>query len=288
MLRILTAGQAPRINKMFWSFFLCLALTCGLGLAGCGGSGASSPATQNQPPATPPGPTNPVTQNPPSPAPQPAPPPVPQPLLQALSAQGPVRIMPLGDSNTFGIFVPGAYRIKLYQNLTADGINAHFVGSLSNGPDSLPSQANEGHSGWTIGNIADAVDGWLKTYNPQIVLLMIGTNNMPAGQDIPSAEHQLSALIDQIAKDIPQAHIVVASIPPVTWPPDNANVLQYNAAIPGIVAAKAGQGEHVSFMDMYAAVPISDLASYAHLNAAGYDKMADAWYTTLKTLTTAN
>lgn len=80
----------------------------------------------------------------------------------------------------------------------------------------------------------------------------------------------------------------MASIPPVTWPPDNANVLQYNAAIPGIVGAKAGQGEHVSFTDMYAAVPMSDLASYAYLNADGYDKMADAWYTTLKPLTTAN
>ncbi len=192
--------------------------------------------------------------------------------------------MPLGDSNTFGIFVPGGYRLKLYQNLTADGINVNFVGSLSNGPDSLPSKSNEGHSGWTIGNISDAVDGWLKTYNPQIVLLMIGTNNIAAGQDIPSMERQLAALLDQITRDLPQAQVVVASIPPIAWPPDNANVLLYNAAIPGIVAAKAAQGEHVVFTDMYNAVPLSDLASYAHLNADGYDKMADAWYSALKSL----
>lgn len=126
------------------------------GLSGCGGGGASVTATKAvQAKAT-----------------------APQPLLQALNAQGPVRIMPLGDSNTWGQLVPGSYRTQLYQDLATEGIRTQFVGSLSNGPDALPSKNNEGHSGWTISQIAGGVDTWLKASQPQIVLLMIGTNDI--------------------------------------------------------------------------------------------------------------
>lgn len=88
MLRTSITGQALYINRLLWSLLLCLGLTCDLGLTGCGGGGgSSSPSSQKQP----------------------------QPLLQALRAQGLVRIiMPLGDSNTFGIFIPGAYRCGLH------------------------------------------------------------------------------------------------------------------------------------------------------------------------------
>lgn len=52
-------------------------------------------------------------------------------------------IMPLGDSITDGIFVPGAYRIKLWENITNAGYKVDFVGSLSNGPAELGDKDHE-------------------------------------------------------------------------------------------------------------------------------------------------
>jgi lysophospholipase L1-like esterase len=231
------------------------------GLCGCGGggSGTSGPPVQAI-----------LTPN--------------QPLLQALNAQGPVRIMPLGDSNTWGQFVPGSYRTQLYQDLTTEGIRTQFVGSLSNGPDTLPSKSNEGHSGWTISNLAGSADAWLRASQPQIVLLMIGTNDVWQQRDMADAPKRLGDLIDQIARDLPQSYIVVASVPPMSSLDNNSGIVAYNSAIAPLVAARAAGGEHVSFADIYAAVPPADLMDEAHYNAAGYAKTADVWNDALKSL----
>lgn len=209
-----------------------------------------------------------------------------QPLLKALNAQGPVRIMPLGDSNTWGQIVAGSYRTQLYQDLTAEGIQAQFVGSLSNGPDNLPSQANEGHSGWTISQIAGSADAWLKASQPQIVLLMIGTNDVWRQQDPADAPKRLGDLIDQITRDLPHSYLVVASVPPMSSVNNNSAIVVYNSAIAPLVAAHAAGGEHVSYADIYDAVPAADLMDEAHCNADGYAKMAEAWNTVLESLST--
>ena len=48
-------------------------------------------------------------------------------LVATATAQTPpIRVMPLGDSITQGT-VPGGYRNKLYQTLTAAGYNVDFV-----------------------------------------------------------------------------------------------------------------------------------------------------------------
>lgn len=194
--------------------------------------------------------------------------------------------MPLGDSNTWGQFVPGSYRTPLYQDLTAKGIRAQFVGSLSNGPDNLPSKSNEGHSGWTISQIAGSADAWLKVSHPQIVLLMIGTNDVWHQQDPANAPKRLGDLIDQLARDLPRSHIVVASVPPLASAASNSAIVAYNSAIAPLVAAHAAGGEHVSYADIYAATPPADLMDEAHYNADGYAKMAEAWNNVLESLST--
>ncbi len=193
--------------------------------------------------------------------------------------------MPLGDSNTWGWLVPGSYRTQLYQDLTAQGIRAQFVGSLSNGPDNLPSKNNEGHSGWTISQIAGGADGWIKAAQPQIVLLMIGTNDVWHQQDAANAPKRLGDLIDQLARDLPHGYIVVASVPPLASANNNSAAAVYNSAIAPLVAAHAAGGEHVSYADIYAATPPVDLMDEAHFNADGYAKMAEIWNNTMERLT---
>src|SRR5689334_13802099 len=66
---------------------------------------------------------------------------------QAAAAATPLRVMPLGDSITWGVGSPSgnSYRSFLANKLTAEGHTLDFVGSGRNGTMSDPD--NEGHSG---------------------------------------------------------------------------------------------------------------------------------------------
>ena len=124
-------------------------------------------------------------------------------------------IMPLGDSITGE---PHTYRETLYGLLTTAGCAVHFVGSQYDQYATIPEKNHEGHPGWTIGNIAGSVDGWLLSTPPRYVLLMIGTNDVAwwcaqTGAQVADAH---AALVDQILADAPGAWGIVASISPWT------------------------------------------------------------------------
>src|SRR5215471_8541351 len=100
------------------------------------------------------------------------------------------KIMPLGDSITFGYNAQdetqgqgGGYRFPLSQLLISAGLNINFVGSLKNGPPNWPYNSNEGHPGACIADIANGItpvnqggQGWLSLAQPDTILLMIGTD----------------------------------------------------------------------------------------------------------------
>ena len=143
-----------------------------------------------------------------------------------------------------------------------------FVGSLSNGSAALADREHEGHSGWRIDQISASVAGWMNTYRPDIVLLMIGTNDMVQGYQLSTAPNRLSALIDQITGTLPTSHVIVASIPRVVGTPDFERVQAYDATIPGIVDAKVADGKHVSYADIYGVIGPDDLhTDNTHINA---------------------
>ena len=199
-------------------------------------------------------------------------------------SNGGVRVMPLGDSITDGVTVPGGYRIGLWQRFVNDGYKVDFVGSLSNGPSTLGDHDHEGHSGWRIDQIDANITGWLRTYTPHTVLLHIGTNDVIQNHDLANAPARLSALIDHITASVPSAEVLVATIIPLANSGQEASVRTFNAAIPGIVQSKAAAGQHVHLVDMHAALTAADLADGVHPNAAGYDKMAATWYSALRSI----
>ncbi|SDR21859.1 cellulose binding domain-containing protein [Thermostaphylospora chromogena] len=192
-------------------------------------------------------------------------------------SNGGVRIMPLGDSITDGLTVPGGYRIDLWQKLVADGYTIDFVGSQSNGPASLGDRDHEGHSGWRIDQIDANIVGWLQRYTPRTILLHIGTNDMY--QNPNGAATRLATLIDRITTTAPDAELFVATIIPLAGA--DATVRAFNSAIPGIVQSRADAGRRVHLVDMYSALTLADLADGVHPNAGGYSKMATVWYNAL-------
>src|SRR2546426_9533585 len=113
-------------------------------------------------------------------------------------SNGGVRVMPLGDSITDGLTVPGGYRIGLWQRFGSGGFRVDFVGSLFNGPSNLGDHDHEGHSGWRIDMIDANIVNWARTTNPHSVLLHIGTNDVLQNFNLPAAPSRLSTLIDHI------------------------------------------------------------------------------------------
>ncbi|MBO0779490.1 MAG: hypothetical protein J2P37_11750 [Ktedonobacteraceae bacterium] len=198
----------------------------------------------------------------------------------------PVNIMPLGDSLTAGVTLDdsggmsGGYRVPLWQECQWEGWNVHFVGSVSSGPASLPERNHEGHPGWRINQLTNYIVPQLKQYQPQIILLHIGTNDLRAGTSASVAHDRLVTLLNQITATLPKANVIVAQIIPLDLP-EGSEVGNYNRSIMSMVQSMAAQGKHISTVDMFHAVSSRDLVDHVHPNANGYRHMASAWYKAL-------
>ena len=222
-------------------------------------------------------------------------------------ATGDCKILPLGDSITWGINYGGGYRIKLFTHAVTDNKNITFVGyDTGNPPDSaalskLGSSSSkwvgkhEGHSGWTIQQDDDLVTGKstanndgvtytgkkvVADFGPNIVLVHLGTNDLNLGQ-ASGAPDRLGKLIDHIVVDAPNALVVVAKIIPL--PAQAAGVTTFNDAIPGVVKQRADAGKHVIVVDQFTGMIANTDMDSVHPKESGYEKMAAVWYNAIKT-----
>jgi lysophospholipase L1-like esterase len=213
----------------------------------------------------------------------------------------PCRVMPLGDSITFGIGSSGGgYRVELFRQAVTNGRSITFVGTAPpNGPQNpqvagqtFP-RAHQGHSGFTIsgggaGSLAQIVSQSLVPSDPDIVLLLIGTNDTNGNIDLANAPNRLGTLLDQITDGAPDALLVVAQIIPITVAATNTRVLAYNAAIPALVDERAAEGKHIRLLDMY--TPFANTPNFAntlmndflHPNDTGYVLMGQTWFNAIE------
>ena len=205
------------------------------------------------------------------------------------------KIMPLGDSITVGYNAQdetqgqgGGYRFPLSQLLMTSALNFNFVGSQNNGPANWPYNSNEGHDGACIVDIVNGItplnqggQGWLGLAQPDMILLMIGTNDINQTHsycgDVSTAPTRLQALITQIFYLLPSVQLMVASIPPFL--DHEADVATYNASVKSIVNQYASQGMAITFVDVNSALTEDDLAigDPIHPSDEGYQKIADKW-----------
>jgi lysophospholipase L1-like esterase len=212
------------------------------------------------------------------------------------SAATPCAVLPLGDSITEGFGSSGGgYRVELFRQAVQNGKNLTFVGSLQNGPATVQNQPfpkrHQGHGGYTIdtssghsGISGSITEQALANYRPNIVLLMIGTNDINGNVDVAAAPTRLGKLIDAITTRAPDALLVVATIIPIANDGTNPKVQAYNAALPALVNARANAGKHVVLLDNYAAF-VKDpsyrsklMGDYLHPNDAGYAVLGRAMY----------
>lgn len=196
-----------------------------------------------------------------------------------------LRLEPLGDSITYGIdsTTGNGYRQPLWNELSGEGYPLNFVGSVQAG--SMADGGNEGHPGYRIDQISALTDASLATYKPNVITLMIGTNDLIQDYEESTAPARLSSLIDQIVADDPTATVLVSNLIAGTNASLAAGEPAYNATIPGIVQSKQAAGKHVLFVDM-SAFTTADLSSDGiHPDDTGYQVMANAWNTGVQTAT---
>jgi lysophospholipase L1-like esterase len=209
-------------------------------------------------------------------------PPAPSPTR--VPAGGELRVMPLGDSLTEG--VNGGYRNRLWERLVADGRSVNYVGPRYDQWTRVPDKEHAGTPGFTVGSVLEQIDGYLASYTPDVILLMIGTNDLAwwhtEGPEVTAA--RLGALLDRIRHRAPQVDVVVASIPTMKGvaPPNNRSratlVEQYNAAVENEVRQRASAGMRVSFADVHAVVSPGDLYDDVHPTESAHNRIADVWY----------
>ena len=185
-------------------------------------------------------------------------------LALALASAGAVKIMPLGDSLTAGCgslagpgnnwtsvwlsgsppyaALSGGFRAPLFSALAAQGVAVEMVGSQGpHGPAALPLAAkfHEGHPGITIRALHELLPAWA-AFAPDVVLLMIGANDINQNRSLRNMTDDLAALLRDARAALPRATVVVQTLMHmvVAARPDFAGAVDaYNAALPAVAAA---------------------------------------------------
>ena len=138
-------------------------------------------------------------------------------------------------------------------------------------------------------NLASGVNFWnterLNTVKPELILIMLGTNDIDQNIAVATAPTRLSNLVDEILTlpNVGEPTFFISTIAPTRRSERaTADVIDFNAALPDIVAAQQLAGRDIFLVDNF--TPLNDdfddlmRSDTLHPNAAGNDVMAQQWY----------
>jgi lysophospholipase L1-like esterase len=217
-------------------------------------------------------------------------------------AAQPVRVMELGDSITAGVVgseadARGGYRAALATLLMVHDYRVTFVGSRTDYSTGMSMPEHEGWPGYVIRSYPSAPTGQLygaltaralRTQRPDVVLLMVGTNDLlrlqqhKAGYTQAAIAYNMDLLLHQIFTIEPDVGVLVAGV--VESPRlAQGTVEHYDlVTLPSLVSKYSREGYRISFVAaMEASVP-RDRAHFPDglhpYGDGGYALMANAWY----------
>jgi lysophospholipase L1-like esterase len=208
-----------------------------------------------------------------------------------------VKIMPLGDSITEGAQAElGGYRLPLEDRLLDAGYAFDYVGSLRAGsPPAMQRPWHEGHGGYQIESAdgghqleGPVVDSAMRTYRPDVILLLAGTNNLNFPDtlypDRTSAMYE--RLLGQIFTLSPTVGVAASPVPWKTSVPSD-QVAAFNDRIHAIVERYADAGYRISWVaGMTDAVDggVENLPDGIHPSQPAYGRMAEQWFRALESV----
>jgi len=223
-----------------------------------------------------------------------------------VAASTPVKVLPLGDSITFGcgdgcdgggcgdqcaVSRPAhqaGWRAALWRKLSANSTTSaewDFVGSQQNGPDDIDSD-HEGNPGWKIEQIEGIKDQFVPL-KPDVILLHIGTNNMGVGlQQAPEALDHMSSLLNTIFDSLPEVRLLLSTLIGSTKSFGGGQHVPFNEGIRNFVSNYSSAGRNIELVDMARESAIGEVGCNSeyccfgglHPNSEGYPLMADVWY----------
>lgn len=219
-----------------------------------------------------------------------------------------VKVMALGDSITFGTGEQDSYRKYFYHRLvdqkkySIDMVGAESDKFLSWTFDDGTYSYDSSHTGYP-GDVIQSYGGRTGAYNrivnndiiqttsPEIVLLLIGTNDVMDNYKIDEIQTRLQTLVDEIYQQKSDVTLMIMSPPPINrsdptgyWLPDQStldgNIKAYKEAIQNIVALEKEAGKKCEYLDINGLFTKQSnyknyLDDYCHPNGAGYKLMGD-------------
>ncbi|KAL1599455.1 Glucan endo-1,3-alpha-glucosidase agn1 [Paraconiothyrium brasiliense] len=217
-----------------------------------------------------------------------------------------LRIMPLGASITQGLnadhsdqTLQGGYRQPLREWLRFNGWEVNYVGSKENG--NFADNQNEGHPGYQIAAVQQAMDPVMTQQQPNLVLLNAGTNDCTQADDasltptpgltwVKSIPDRLRTMIDLIYKESPGVTIILSTLLPNYTPgnaPSYVNVA--NQGIRQLYTEYAAKNAKMVLAEMdggWFQYP-ADYSDVTHPNDLGYSMMASIWATAFEEVVSA-
>ena len=201
--------------------------------------------------------------------------------------EGPLKIMPMGDSITEGEAGHNSYRRALWQRLQGAGCNVDLVGSKSGvsrgfrdsgsttplNPDF--DQNHEGYWSYRADEILSFATNRVASAQPDVVLLHAGTNDILQGQGAESTAAELSSLIDAIRAGKSDVRIVLAKLIPAS--PNPGGIAALNQLIDGIASQQNKAGASVVVVDQSSGFSVGNTYDGIHPSATGEVLMGNKW-----------
>lgn len=224
------------------------------------------------------------------------------------SAQEVIKIMPLGNSITVGytdgtlpVNLQTSYRFALHYQLEQAGYLFDFVGSESSGcvyfSDCQHAGINGQRDQFLVRLLTDGYDErwdrqiinppgpYLDVYNPDIILLHIGTNDIT--HETNPGTTQVSAILDLIdayeARANKEVTVFLALIiNRMIGAPKRTETSNFNNQIKAMAQARINSGDKIVIVDMEHDAGLlytsTDMTDELHPNDIGYTKMGGLWF----------
>lgn len=198
-----------------------------------------------------------------------------------------LKIMPMGNSITGGWCAEGrcgekgGYRGFLLDSLGAAGYTASLVGSCIDCSEGSTQKTFQYHEGWGSRTVADilrtVVRRALAAYDPDMVLLEIGTNNFAwGGTDVAAALKAYDSLLLVITTLKPDCKLLVSPITPLSGKATTVN--SFNAGVKKKVDSLAVLKKNIAWVTEMESITSTDIGGDGvHPKCVTYQKMASNW-----------